>query len=59
MLMRRHGDSIKEPLTFSGRSRLEGEIRRFKAQIAGNGYSIAKIRNDEAVQFNPKLLVHE
>jgi hypothetical protein len=32
---------------------------RFKAQIAGNRCSIAKICNDEAVQFSPKMHVHE
>ncbi len=32
---------------------------RFKAQIAGNSYSIAKICNDEAVHFRPKMHVHE
>jgi len=32
---------------------------RFKAQIAGNGCSIAKICNDETVHFSPKMLVHE
>jgi hypothetical protein len=36
---------------------------RFKGrnggQIAGNSYSIAKICNDEAVHFSPKMLVHE
>ncbi len=31
----------------------------FKAQIAGNSYSIAKICNDEAVHFSPKVHVHE
>jgi len=44
---------------YSGRSRLEGELHRFKAQIAGNSYSIAKICNDEAVQFSSKMHVHE
>ena len=34
-------------------------MRRFKAQIASNSYSIAKICNDEAVYFNPRMLVHE
>ncbi len=32
---------------------------RFKAQIAGNSCSIAKICNDEAVYFSPKTHVHE
>ncbi len=31
----------------------------FKTQIAGNRHSIAKICNDEAVHFSPKMLVHE
>ena len=34
-------------------------MRRFKAQIAGNICSIARICNDEAVQFSPKMHVHE
>jgi hypothetical protein len=32
---------------------------RFKAQIAGNSCSIAKICNDEAVHFGPEMQVHE
>jgi len=36
---------------------------RFKGRngghIAGNSGSIAKIGNDEAVHFNPKMQVHE
>ena len=32
---------------------------KFKAQIAGDCCSIAKIRNDEAVQLRPKMHVHE
>jgi hypothetical protein len=32
---------------------------RFKAQIADNSCSIAKICNDEAVHFSPRMLVHE
>jgi hypothetical protein len=32
---------------------------RFKAQIVGNSRSIAKICNDEAVHFSPKMHVHE
>jgi len=31
----------------------------FKAQIAGNSCSIAKICNNEAVDFSPKMHVHE
>ena len=31
----------------------------FKAQIAGNSCSIAKICNDEALHFSPKMLVHD
>ncbi len=34
-------------------------MRRFKAQIAGNSCSIAKICNDEAVYLSPKMHVHE
>jgi len=38
-------------------------MRRFKGriagQIAGNSCSIAKICNDEAVHFSPKMHVHE
>ncbi len=34
-------------------------MRRFKAQIAGNSCSIAKICNDEAVHFSPETHVHE
>ncbi len=34
-------------------------MRRFKAQIAGNRCSIAKICNDEAVYFSAKMHVHE
>ncbi len=38
-------------------------MRRLKGrnagQIAGNSCSIAKICNDEAVYFNPRMLVHE
>jgi len=34
-------------------------MRRFKAQIADNSYSIAKICNDEAVYLRPKVHVHE
>jgi len=45
------------------RCRLEAEMRRFKAriagQIAGNSCSIAKICNDEAVHFSPKMHAHE
>jgi hypothetical protein len=43
----------------SGRSGLASEMRRLKAQIAGNGHSIAKICNDETVHFRPKMQVHE
>jgi hypothetical protein len=32
---------------------------RFKAQITGYSCSIAKICNDEAVHFRPKMHVHE
>ncbi len=32
---------------------------RFKARIAGNGCSIAKICNDEAAHFSPEMHVHE
>ena len=31
----------------------------FKAQMAGNSCSIAKICNDEAAYFSPKMHVHE
>ena len=50
---------IKEPLIDSGASRLASEMCRFKAQIAGNICSIAKICNDEAGHFMPKMQVHE
>ena len=53
----------REALIHSGRSRLEGEMCRFKGrtagQIAGNSCSIAKICNDEAAHFSPKMHVHE
>jgi len=49
-------------MIFSGRSILEGEMCRFKGgnagQIADNSCSIAKICNDEAVHFSPKMHVH-
>ncbi len=32
---------------------------RIAGQTAGNSCSIAKIRNDEAAQFSPKMHVHE
>jgi hypothetical protein len=32
---------------------------RIAGQIAGNSCSIAKICNDEAVHFSPKMHVHE
>lgn len=47
------------PLICYGRGRLKGEMCRFKAQNAGNRRYIAKIGNDEAMQFSPKLHVHE
>jgi len=53
------GQTVKEPLIYSGRSRLEGEVCSFKAQIAGNSCSIAKICNDKAAHFSPKMHVHE
>jgi hypothetical protein len=34
-------------------------MHSFKAQIAGNSRSIAKICNDEAVHFSPKMHIHE
>ena len=47
----------RERLIYSGRSRLEGEMCRFKGRIAGNSHSIARICNDEAVHFSPKMHV--
>ncbi len=44
---------------YSGRSILEAEMRRFKAQIAGKSCSTAKICNDEAVHLSPKVHVHD
>ena len=32
---------------------------RIEGQIAGNSCSIAKICNDEAARFSPKMQVHE
>ena len=34
-------------------------MRRLREQIAENSCSIAKICNDEAEQFSPKMHVHE
>ncbi len=50
---------LEEPLIYSGRSRLQGEMCSFKAQVAGNSCSIAKICNDEAEPSSPKMHVHE
>jgi hypothetical protein len=38
------------------KGRIAGQIA---GQIAGNSCAIAKICNDEAVQFSPKMHVHE
>jgi hypothetical protein len=38
---------------------LEVELRKFKAQIAGNARSIAKICNDDVVRFSAKMDAYE
>jgi len=40
--------------------RFKAQIKaQITGQIAGNSCSIAKICNDEAVHFSPKMHVHE
>jgi hypothetical protein len=52
-------DHARESLIYSGRGRLKGEVCRFKAQIADNSCSSAKICNQESAHFSPKMHVHE
>jgi hypothetical protein len=48
-----------EPLIYSGQSRWEPEMCRFKAQFAANSRSIGKSCNAEAVPVSSKMRVYE
>ncbi len=50
---------FREPLINSGSFSCDVKMCQFKAPIAGNSQSIAKIGNAELAHFNKQMLIHE